>query len=149
MLSTADMSISTGPVRCPQWSTAEPIPLKPGCISTPLIFANWDEGHDIVGGAFAPYSDSEDKIVTPSSGLSWIRLGEKNLSHRFGTIYDGSLNTLMLEENVNAGIAGTGASPAPDNCIFVYPTDISLVKPDEFPGLVTGSRIFVTAQCQS
>ncbi len=105
------------------------------------ISANWDGDLIIVGGPSAPFTDIEDEEVTKASGLSWIQIREDNKSQRISTIYDGTSNTLLLAENVNAGAAGTWSSPSPGSCTFVYPIDILSVNRTNFsdPPLVPGT----------
>lgn len=96
------------------------------------IPANWDEDRHVTGGRSGVFSDPEDIEITKASGLSWIQVREDNMSQRFATIYDGTSNTLMLSENVNAGVAGTWSNPSPLNCTFVYPFDSSLANRTNF-----------------
>jgi prepilin-type N-terminal cleavage/methylation domain-containing protein/prepilin-type processing-associated H-X9-DG protein len=52
-------------------------------------------------------------------GNTWARAIQSN-SHTIDSIYDGSSQTIMLTENVNAGGAGSWASPAWQNSGFVF-----------------------------
>lgn len=97
------------------------------------IPADWDEDSQVSGGATAPFSDPDDEAITRASGLSWIQVRNDNMSHRLSTVYDGLSNTLLLAENLNAGIAGTWSNPSPINCTFVYPIDTTLVGRTSFP----------------
>ena len=54
------------------------------------------------------------------------------MSQRLATVYDGLSNTLMLAENVNAGISGTWSNPSPLNCTFIYPIESSAVNRTNF-----------------
>lgn len=105
------------------------------------ISANWDEDAIIVGGPTPPFQDPDDEEITKAAGLSWIQIREDNKSQRIATIYDGTSNTLLLAENVNAGGAGTWSSPSPANCAFIYPIDILFVNSSNFgdPPVVSGA----------
>ncbi len=96
------------------------------------IGANWDEDSDITGSASAPFHDEDDEAITKASGLSWIQVRSKNMSQRQATVYDGLSNTLMLGENVNAGVAGTWSNPSPINCTFIYPFDSTAANKTNF-----------------
>ena len=85
------------------------------------IPTDWDEDTFTPGDARPPFADPEDEVITKASGLSWIQVREDNMSQRFSTIYDGASNTLMIGENVNAGVSGTWSNPSPLNCTFIYP----------------------------
>ncbi len=72
-------------------------------------------------------SDPEDEEITFRTGVFWAHLGNGNFKnicdHKCfspGKIYDGSSNTMMLSENINAGITNW-ANPSVNSCGFVYP----------------------------
>lgn len=72
-------------------------------------------------------SDPEDEEITFRTGVFWPHFGSAVLkdicSNRCfspGKIYDGSSNTLMLAENINAGDTNW-ANPALPSCGFIYP----------------------------
>jgi len=85
------------------------------------IPADWDQDTILNGGSSAPYSDPEDEVITRSTGASWVQVRSDNMSQRMSEIYDGFSNTLLLGENLKAGVSGTWSNPSPANCTFVYP----------------------------
>ena len=96
------------------------------------IPADWDEDGNSPGGVSPPFSDPEDETITKSSGVSWVQVKENNMSQTMNSIYDGVSNTMLLAENVNAGVAGTWSNPSPANCTFVYPVQASHVNRTNF-----------------
>ena len=72
--------------------------------------------------------DVEDKEITFKTGVFWANFsngpGLKSICNNrctsVGKIYDGSSNTLLLAENINAGIVNW-ANPALNSCGFVFP----------------------------
>ena len=78
-------------------------------------------------------NDEEDSQIFRRTGVFWYaRLDRdgnsqpspvKNQSLRIGDIYDGSSNTLMVSENINAGANQFWGDPSPRFCGFVYPLD--------------------------
>lgn len=78
-------------------------------------------------------NDEEDKQMFRRSGVFWYsrldRDGDgrpapvKNQSLRVDDIYDGSSNTLMVSENINAASNQFWGDPSPRFCAFVYPLD--------------------------
>ena len=97
------------------------------------IPADWDEDSIVNGAASAPFTDDDDQAITKASGLSWIQVRSKNMSQRQATVYDGLSNTLMIGENVNAGVSGTWSNPSPLNCTFIYPFDATMATKTNFP----------------
>lgn len=97
------------------------------------ISFDWDEDGNSPGGTAAPFSDAEDEMVTKSSGVSWIQVGQNNMSQTMNSIYDGVSNTLLLSENINAGVMGTWSNPAPSNCTFMYAVDGDRVDSTSYP----------------
>lgn len=97
------------------------------------IPADWNEDSIVNGAASAPFSDEADQAITKASGLSWVQVRSNNMSQRLATVYDGMSNTLMLGENVNAGVAGTWSNPSPANCTFIYPFEATLADSTNFP----------------
>ena len=79
--------------------------------------------------------DDEDRLVWRRTGLSWrqvvkrdpdsVVVAERNNSLRFSEIYDGTGQTILLLENINAG--GTSGQlfgdPEPRSNAFVYPIE--------------------------
>lgn len=65
--------------------------------------------------------DRSDAAVTRDTGMAWVHVGNTNNSHTLGQIYDGSTNTILFSENINAGSGSNWADPAVNNCAFVYP----------------------------
>ncbi|MEZ6131701.1 MAG: DUF1559 domain-containing protein [Planctomycetaceae bacterium] len=97
------------------------------------IPADWDQDTIVNGGASAPFHDPEDETITRSSGASWIQVRSDNMSHRIAEVYDGTSNTLLLSENLKAGVSGTWSNPSPANCTFVYPMLSAAVNHTSFP----------------
>lgn len=71
--------------------------------------------------------DTEDREITFRTGVFWPNFSNgdfagicRNKCFAPGKIYDGSANTLMLGENVNAGITNW-ANPAITSCGFMFP----------------------------
>ena len=77
-----------------------------------MLQFDWDES-----GNISPI----DHRITRDTGMSWVHVGANNFSQRFGNIYDGSSNTILFSENVNAGPGLNWSDPAIGNCAFVYP----------------------------
>ncbi|MEZ6125737.1 MAG: DUF1559 domain-containing protein [Planctomycetaceae bacterium] len=94
---------------------------------------DWDEDGDSPGGSVAPFHDPEDEEITRSSGVSWVQVKSDNMSQSVSAVYDGLSNTLLLTENLNAGVAGTWSNPSPANCTFVYPVDGASVNRTTYP----------------
>lgn len=94
------------------------------------------------GGA----NDAEDQLISQRSGAMWEMIldqdgngsptASKNASQRIDSIYDGSSNTLLVSENINAGADQYWGDPRAKICTFVYPLD---------PLNVTGSATGLTA----
>lgn len=73
--------------------------------------------------------DAKDFQVTRDTGVMWAdwpanvnAAASRNQSHTLDSIYDGAKNTIMLGENLNAGIA-SWANPDPFSCTFMVPFD--------------------------
>ncbi len=62
-----------------------------------------------------------DAAITRDTGMSWVHVGQRNFSQRIGQVYDGSSNTILFSENVNAGPLRNWGDPAINNCAFVLP----------------------------
>ncbi len=77
-----------------------------------IIRFDWDEDGDL---------SKADKDITRDTGMSWVHVGRHNHSQRLGQIYDGTSNTILFGENVNAGQGGNWANPSINNCAFVFP----------------------------
>jgi hypothetical protein len=75
-------------------------------------------------------TDTEDHDLTFKTGVFWahftnVGLYEKICSNKCtapGKIYDGSANTIMFSENINAGQINW-ANPSINSCAFVYPLE--------------------------
>lgn len=82
-----------------------------------------DENFDWNADGATP-ADNEDQTITQSTGVFWSEFGDRtasrNGSSSLGKIYDGSSNTLMLGENINAGDVNW-ANPAFNSVGFVFP----------------------------
>lgn len=71
--------------------------------------------------------DFDDRAITRATGVFWTEFEAlsdrtRNKSANVGKIYDGTSNTLMFGENLNAGISGWG-HPAVPNCLFIFPVE--------------------------
>jgi len=77
-----------------------------------MLQFDWDDNGRVSG---------VDAEITRDTGMSWVHVGKHNFSQRIGQIYDGSTNTILFSENVNAGIGGNWGNPAVINCAFVLP----------------------------
>lgn len=69
--------------------------------------------------------DFEDRAIGRGTGVFWTDFDTfadrtRNMSARVGHIYDGSGNTIMFGENVNAGHLGWG-HPSVPNSLFIFP----------------------------
>lgn len=96
------------------------------------IPADWNENTVSPGGGAAPHVDGIDEAINKDSGVSWIQVSSQNFSHSMSSMYDGVSNTLLLTENINAGVSRTWSNPAPQNCTFVYPIDVTAVNHTNF-----------------
>jgi prepilin-type N-terminal cleavage/methylation domain-containing protein len=92
---------------------------------------DWDEDGDAPGEP-APWIDREDEIITRDTGVSWIHVPKKNHSMAIREIVDGTSNTFLLAENINAGYTQTWSDPAPPNCTFVFPVDPPQITKENF-----------------
>lgn len=98
-----------------------------------------DIDFNLTGGA----NDDEDKLASQRSGALWEMIldqngdgsptAAKNSSQSLDSIYDGSSNTLLVTENINAGANQYWGDPRAKICTFVYPLD-----PLDQTGSVTG-----------
>jgi len=73
--------------------------------------------------------DFDDREITRATGVFWTEFEtfqdrSRNKSAVLGKIYDGSSNTLMFGENINAGEFGWG-HPAVSNSLFIFPIEHS------------------------
>ena len=79
-------------------------------------------------------NEPTDEILHRNTGVMWRMVLDRNGSSGPGnplpnrsqgpnTIYDGTSNTLLLTENINAGNTDLWGDPDPRNCTFVYPLD--------------------------
>lgn len=69
-------------------------------------------------------SQTADDEITQDTGVFWSEFGDdpssKNGSATLGKIYDGTGNTIMFAENINARITNW-ANPAFNSCGFIFP----------------------------
>lgn len=96
-----------------------------------IIPADWD-GDGEAPGEPGAWTEPDDEDITRDTGVSWLAVRADNFSLKISEIYDGSSNTLLLAENINAGGSGVWSDPAPPNCTFVYPIEPSLVNRQNF-----------------
>ncbi|MEO1982721.1 MAG: DUF1559 domain-containing protein, partial [Fuerstiella sp.] len=78
-------------------------------------------------------TDDEDSKITKATGVFWAEFeGDtktRNASASIGKIYDGSENTIMFGENLNAVGNSTWADPRTRAVGFMFPLDPALVDP--------------------
>lgn len=79
------------------------------------------------------WDDEEDSNITRDTGLSWPDFDGSNKSLSIAEVYDGMDNTLMIAENLNAGITGMWSHPAVVNSGFVYPVAYVTARGGNFP----------------
>ena len=99
--------------------------------------ATQDEGHtfftaklDWNSNNTVSLADTEDHDLTFKTGVFWAHFTNttpianicSNKCTAPGKIYDGSANTIMLSENINAGLTNW-ANPSVASCAFVYPLE--------------------------
>ncbi len=79
-------------------------------------------------------NDPEDMEIHRSTGVMWRMVLDRNgdgdpnnplpnRSYGPNNIYDGTGNTILATENINAGNTDLWGDPDPRNCTFVYPLD--------------------------
>ncbi|APZ96190.1 DUF1559 domain-containing protein [Fuerstiella marisgermanici] len=88
-----------------------------------------DIDFNLTGGA----NDEEDILISRRSGVLWEEIVDRdgnnsprpsrNASQQLDTIYDGTSNTLLVTENINAGADQYWGDPRAKICTFVYPLD--------------------------
>ena len=94
------------------------------------LLIDWDGDGDTAG----QNDDPQDIAINHASGLMWPRTVNRqnvpnkptplsNNSHTMNSIYDGTSNTLMLTENINAGGSQHWGDPDPRYTTFVFPID--------------------------
>ena len=96
---------------------------------------DWDGDGDCPGRCnndHVAWVDPDDARITRDTGVSWIQLNGDNRSHKVDRIYDGQDSTILLGENLNAGVMGTWSDPGVQNCGFVYPVDPIAAGPENF-----------------
>lgn len=96
-----------------------------------VIPIDWD-GDGEAPGEPGLWIDHEDADITRDTGVSWLHVQAMNQSLSFAEITDGSTNTFLLAENINAGGSGLWSDPAPPNCTFVYGVEPGLVTKENF-----------------
>lgn len=92
---------------------------------------DWDSDMDVM-------NDADDREVTFQTGVFWAIFTNSsgvsqicnNRCTAPGKIYDGSGNTIMLGENINAGQTNW-ANPSLNSCGFVYPLESGPSNPTE------------------
>jgi prepilin-type N-terminal cleavage/methylation domain-containing protein/prepilin-type processing-associated H-X9-DG protein len=81
-------------------------------------------------------NDTEDINIHHTTGVMWRMVLDRdgdglptpmvNRSYGPNNIYDGTSNTILATENINAGNTDLWGDPDPRNCTFVYPLDWDL-----------------------
>ncbi|MEO2013123.1 MAG: DUF1559 domain-containing protein [Fuerstiella sp.] len=97
---------------------------------------NWN-GNAVTNdiAASPPVNDPEDTKITKATGVFWsefkgsgLLAQTRNGSASVGKVYDGSENTIMFGENINAG-GESWADPRMRAVGFMFPLDPTLVDP--------------------
>lgn len=87
---------------------------------------DWD-GDTVVNDLSVPVTDDDDVRITRATGVFWPEFegvaGTQNTSASIGKIYDGSGNTLMFGENINAVDSSSFANPRTRAIAFMVPLD--------------------------
>lgn len=73
--------------------------------------------------SISPWMDSDDTHLTRDAGVSWEQVNNMNTSLTFDDVYDGTENTILVGENLNAGRSGNWSNQAISNCAFVFMVD--------------------------
>lgn len=94
---------------------------------------DWDGDANVPGVPDPRYFDAEDAEITRDTGMSWLQIRADNYSQTMNTVYDGFDNTVLLAENINAGITGLWSEPSAVNCAFVYAIDGEVAAGNLFP----------------
>lgn len=93
---------------------------------------NWDGDANTIDLS-VPTTDAEDSAITQDTGVFWPEFenvpGTRNSSATIGKIYDGSGNTIMFGENLNAVGNSTWADPRTRAIGFMFPLEGTLVGP--------------------
>ncbi|MDG2127668.1 MAG: DUF1559 domain-containing protein [Fuerstiella sp.] len=95
---------------------------------------DWD-GDSIVNDLSASpvVNDADDTKITKATGVFWAEFEgvaqTRNASASIGKIYDGSGNTFMFGENINALGSSTWADPRTRAVGFMFPLDTASVGP--------------------
>ncbi len=91
---------------------------------------NWD-GDATTIDLTVPTVDEDDSKITKATGVFWAEFEgiaqTRNASASIGNIYDGSGNTIMFGENINAVGNSTWADPRTRAVSFMFPLDPTLV----------------------
>jgi len=91
---------------------------------------NWDGDADTID-INVPTADADDSKITQATGVFWPEFegvpGSRNSSATIGKIYDGSGNTIMFGENLNAVGNSTWADPRTRAVGFMFPLNPALV----------------------
>ena len=123
---------------------ADSLPTEVSMHNYTAIPTDWDYDGDYPGMEDPPFTDKDDEEITRSTGVSWLQAGQNNMSMRMSEMLDGSSNTLLLAENLKAGVDGTWASPSPNNCTFLYPIAARRANQANFPNPPRASGMFGT-----
>ncbi|MEZ6127397.1 MAG: DUF1559 domain-containing protein [Planctomycetaceae bacterium] len=102
-----------------------------GAVQHSFIAEGFDWDGDAVVNNIGSTSDPDDSTVTQATGVFWPDFGgvpaTRDSSATVGKIYDGSGNTLMFGENINAGGVNF-ADPRTRAIGFLYPVDPALLS---------------------
>ncbi len=86
----------------------------------------------LVSMHFPHWIDGSDMRTTRDTGMSWPHVGSTNQSLGLGEVYDGTDNTLLLGENLNAGFIGDWANPDIGNCTFIFDLNLPVTNHTNF-----------------
>ncbi|NOX57158.1 MAG: DUF1559 domain-containing protein [Planctomycetes bacterium] len=89
------------------------------------VSLDWDLDGNINSDT-TPNADRDDAGAERDTGVLWAQLGSRNPSLSVDDIVDGSGQTILLTENLNAGDT-SWANPDANSCAFIVPIDSNLV----------------------
>ena len=93
---------------------------------------DWDGDGEVWGNA--------DSKATRDTGVSWVHIGSRNFSFKYGQMYDGTSHTILFGENINTGFGRSGPGGMQTNWTnpsvlmvgFMYPADTSRCAPGSY-----------------
>ena len=81
-----------------------------------------------------------DAKATRNTGVSWVHLGSRNFSFKYGQMYDGTSHTILFGENLKTGFGSGGSMGTTTNWSnpsvlmvgFMYPADTRRSGPENY-----------------